>query len=566
MCFQVLFLGICLGCGQPQITISQVWSPPANAGTDGAVYLKIDNTGGGADRLLSASAKVCRYARFSETDFDVCGPTRMSVSIGHRNSIEIPRGASVQFKPHAYSMEGSAEFEPDGYSMDLESLTKSLAPGETFAVTLKFEKSGTMEVNSEVRGRLDYLEKSRGDKDIANYTEAIRLDPKDPYLYRGRGAAYAGMRRFDEAIADYNEAIRLDPKDPYTYRRRGVAYADMGKFDKAISDYSEAIQLDPESRFDPEKTCAYHARFDRARAYRSKGEYDKAIADYNVAIRLDPDYSMYYHQRGHAHEEKGDCQKASEELSRAIQLTSDSERELLSDHYRCRGVIYCETGDFRKAIGDFKEAIRLDPVDASGWYYSALLRLAAGEVDAYRSECARMLEQFGQTGSGDTAYRTARVCALSPDATADYSNAVALAERAVESDPKSINYLKTLGAILYRAGRLEEAVERLTAASEMMEEADSSSRFSPAYSWYFPAMAHHANEHPEEAKRWLDKAVEWTDKVFRKHEEGTTRLSWNRRLTLKLLGEEAEALLKSTDEIVKPKIPANGEEEARKLR
>ena len=48
----------------------------------------------------------------------------------------------------------------------------------------------------------------------------------------------------------------------------------------------------------------------------------------------------------------------------------------------------------------------------------------------------------------------------------------------------------------------------------------------------------------DEAKKWYDKAVEWTEKVTREHEEGTgPRLSWNRRLTLKLLRQEAQKTL-----------------------
>jgi len=503
MCFQVLFLGICLGCWQPveepQITISQVWSPPANARTVGVgLHLTIDNAGGAADRLLSASAKVCSGIEFGQTHFELSGPNQLKLAVSRESSIEIPAKGSAEFKPNRLSVGSTAEFQPDGYFAELVYLTKPLAPGDTFAVTLKFEKSGTMQVISEVRGVHDYLEKGGYDRAIADYAEAIRLDSKEPYLYRGRGAAYADMCKFDKAIADYTEAIRLHPKDPFAYLLRGVEYADMGYFDKAIADYNEAIRL--------ERMCAYLARINRAYAYHLKGEYDETIADLTEVIRLDPD-------------------------------------------------------------------------DAGGWYYSALLRLASGEVDAYRSECASMLEHFGQTRSGKAAYLTAWACALSPDATADYSNAVALAERALDSDPKSIRYLQTLGAILYRAGRLEEAVERLTAASEMMEEPDSSSQSSPAYTWYFVAtahrpglglqsspaytwfflaMAHHANEQPEEAKKWLGRAVE--------HKEGTARLPWNRRLTLKLLREEAETLLKSTDQIEKPKIPGNGEEEARKLR
>ena len=80
-----------------------------------------------------------------------------------------------------------------------------------------------------------------------------------------------------------------------------------------------------------------------------------------------------------------------------------------------------------------------------------------------------------------------------------------------------------------------------------MEEQDATSKTSPAYTWYFLAMVHHKLGHEAEAEKWLDKATEWTDKVVREDEQGTAPLAWNRRLTLKLLREEAEAMTNKRD-------------------
>src|SRR5882724_10035228 len=50
----------------------------------------------------------------------------------------------------------------------------------------------------------------------------------------------------DLAIADYNEAIRLDPKNAAAYNNRGFAYGQKGDYDKALADFSEAIRLKPD--------------------------------------------------------------------------------------------------------------------------------------------------------------------------------------------------------------------------------------------------------------------------------------------------------------------------------
>jgi tetratricopeptide (TPR) repeat protein len=56
-------------------------------------------------------------------------------------------------------------------------------------------------------------------------------------------------RRHDRAIADFNEAIRLDPNTAPAYRNRGDAYRNKGDKDRAIHDYNQAIGLDPNDAF-----------------------------------------------------------------------------------------------------------------------------------------------------------------------------------------------------------------------------------------------------------------------------------------------------------------------------
>ena len=47
------------------------------------------------------------------------------------------------------------------------------------------------------------------------------------------------------AIADYTEAIRLNPKFAEAYCKRGYAYGNKGVYDKAIADCTKAIRLNP---------------------------------------------------------------------------------------------------------------------------------------------------------------------------------------------------------------------------------------------------------------------------------------------------------------------------------
>jgi tetratricopeptide (TPR) repeat protein len=58
---------------------------------------------------------------------------------------------------------------------------------------------------------------------------------------------YADSDLFDREIADYTEAIRLDPNDAGTYVFRGDAYSNKGDYARARADLTEALWLNPEN-------------------------------------------------------------------------------------------------------------------------------------------------------------------------------------------------------------------------------------------------------------------------------------------------------------------------------
>jgi tetratricopeptide (TPR) repeat protein len=180
-------------------------------------------------------------------------------------------------------------------------------------------------------GQLDTPRRSH-ENEIADYTKAIELKPDLAEAYIGRGVAFYNTGfptgRLDEkgdffrddsltdtyyskAIADFTEAIRLDPENDDGYFHRGMTYHAQDEYAKAIADYTEAIRLDPQY------VVNYYMR---GITYHAQDEYAKAIADYTEAIRLYPKFAVGYHKRGSAYQKLGNEAKAKADFDKAKEL------------------------------------------------------------------------------------------------------------------------------------------------------------------------------------------------------------------------------------------------------
>jgi tetratricopeptide (TPR) repeat protein len=161
-----------------------------------------------------------------------------------------------------------------------------------------------------------------------------------------------------------------------------------------------------------------------------------------------------------------------------------------------------------------------------------------------------MLDHFAGNERLDTKYGSTWACwacSLAPDAVDDFVKAVGLAERVVKRADKTEQDSLDLGAVLYRAGRFEEAIERLYELVSTWEKEGrwlNPKEMSPSYACFFLAMAHHQLGRHEQAMKWLDKAIEQAER----ERADIPYWWWNRRLTLELFEAEARQLLGVSDQ------------------
>lgn len=225
-----------------------------------------------------------------------------------------------------------------------------------------------------------------------------------------------------------------------------------------------------------------------------------------------------------------------------------SHRRHLADAHRERALCLLDMGRTQEvtqsmdlAIANFSRAVEFGSNDLWGvWYPLALLHLNTGRTAEYRQLCEAMLERFGQANDPD--FWVVIICKLAPDAVADLSRPVQMAEKLLAPDPQNADLVGVLGETLYRKGDLDAAIQRLEA----------SIRAAPGVGIHwrrlFLAMAYHRLGRTSEAQSLVKETAQWMEKNARDKLADGAELSqplpWQVRLDLQLLRHEAEELLK----------------------
>lgn len=235
-----------------------------------------------------------------------------------------------------------------------------------------------------------YLERGDTGHALADFAQAIRLNPDLPQNFYDRGRAYLAKHDNMHAIDDFDQVIKLNPDIPQAWDSRGVAYRGEGDMDRAGQDYERAIMLDP----------GYAPAFvHRGNLYADKADYDRGISDYDEAIRLDAKDAEAWYRRGEAYFRKTEYDRAARDLDRALMLDPANPNAVWR-----RTVTRFVMGQFAGSAQDAERTEKLTP----DWLYGILWRYIAEA----RSNAAKPGQMLPYSAKLDLAKWPAPVLAL----------------------------------------------------------------------------------------------------------------------------------------------------------
>jgi tetratricopeptide (TPR) repeat protein len=363
------------------------------------------------------------------------------------------------------------------------------------------------------------------------YAKLIRDNPEQGQWRMQRGIFYQEVQRTNEAIVEFQMAVAMGGHNQSVYGRMGDAYMALERYDSAVDAYTRHTAVNPR-----------HAYQDRAIAHFRLGQFAASLADLTRAVALRPDDTRSLKSISVAEvvacPDKSFREGVLDLVNEAVERSEGA-----GEWLRLRAQFAMAGGDWKQARDDLYKIFSAE--EDLGYYESyqaALVGLAIKDQERYQEVCGRMLETFAHSDEPKELEFAAWTCALSTGAVDDYTVALRLAEKAVDAEPENRQFLTAMGAVQLRSDQFDAALANLKNATA----SDKDKNAPVAYAVYFQAMAeHHLNRH-EDARQSLDRANELAEQEL--NDEVSPPI-WNRRLTLKLLREEAEALIGSGETV-----------------
>lgn len=364
------------------------------------------------------------------------------------------------------------------------------------------------------------------DAAILEFKEALRIKPDYAGVHSGIGLLHARMHDDQAAIEEYKKAIAIDPDYAFAHNNLGLTYMDMGNYGPAVAEFREARRLCPdnpdfwhnvgaglmnheplmaikeframEAKFPNYEIC--HVCLGRALVWAN--DLKGAEVEFQKATKLDPADASPHVGLGDIREKEKNYDAAMEEYRMAEQLNGDDAdafnsagKLLLEDKKDYAGAVaelkkaealeqsnwgihelygkaLAANGQADLAIGEFKEAVALDPNQGQIMSEMAVELEKKGDwvgaLDEYRKGAVADENRISKVGPGESAWF------YDPSPRKQYTDAKVrfadhLAElRAAGKKDEAAELEKQVGAM--DAGGSEKVRETISAGDRAMQE------------------------------------------------------------------------------------------------
>jgi tetratricopeptide (TPR) repeat protein len=195
----------------------------------------------------------------------------------------------------------------------------------------------------------------------ANIPEFVNIDPDatrvirerfiDDYNYFRQGKLFEIFGRTTDAQDQFLESLRLNPENTDARLALGIMYTHQGELGKAETEFKAILELMPQHAY---------AHFGLGNIHASQGNYSAAIEAYQRSLESgdnEPEFEVSaYLKIGRCRFLLEDNAGASREFETVLAMDPQN-----SEAHVHLGNIALRRGDLERAIGEFEDALELDP-------------------------------------------------------------------------------------------------------------------------------------------------------------------------------------------------------------
>ena len=280
---------------------------------------------------------------------------------------------------------------------------------------------------------------------ILEWTKALAMGD-DARAHNDFGASLAGAGKTQEAMAQYQQAIALQPGYPEAHSNLGRALVTAGRLDEAIGHYRQALEADPSAE----------AHYNLGASLAGAGKMEEATAQYQEALALNPSYPEANNNLGNALARAGHLDEAIAHYRQALAADPAS-----ADAHNNLGRALTEQGHLAEAIGQFEAALAVRANYAEAHNNLGLALAEEGHADEAVAEYRRAIEEY-------PAYANAHNNLGAALARQDkLDEAIANFRKALELNPRSAMAEANLGHALLGQGKFDEAIPHLERALQI---------------------------------------------------------------------------------------------------
>jgi len=286
--------------------------------------------------------------------------------------------------------------------------------GRTEAATELLERTLRQQPDAELYNLLAAIEEERGRyvEAVRHYQQAVELDPSNEQYYFDLGAEYLTHLTFGPATEAFRVGSQRFPKSPRLYVGRGLAQFALRQYADAADAFIDALEVDPAS---PDAFLAWNA----LPTFVMVAEWERIQPRLQRLAERFPGNSQALFCLGAALFRQSVASNRADRLDLAQSMLEKAVRlnpRLAAAHLEL-ATLYAHRKQNQKAVGDFREAIRLDPDSEMAHYrlgqtYRDLnqLTLAERELDFYRKLSRNHRDRMAQTRSAIRQFVLAKPC------------------------------------------------------------------------------------------------------------------------------------------------------------